>query len=215
MSQLDKAGSGSVPGPEFNAVVDALGAKNPPSVNSITFTENTGPDTPPPGKNALFFDSADGSPKYVDDQGDEHSFGGSQPVYLVETPLSSVAILDLHNTPVEVAPAPGAGKMIAPISPAASLAYKFGTTPYTVPQSIDVSYGAKPEDGGAVAGDFNSTALSLSEDQVTFNIATPDKGALALYENQPLIISMGDSAPITDGDGTALVILPYIIVDLP
>ena len=87
---LRKAGSGSVPGPEFNDVVDALGGSRPPTVSSMLFREITEPDTPPPGYDAIYFDVADGSPKYVDDAGDVHTFGngGSQPVVVKRIPIT-------------------------------------------------------------------------------------------------------------------------------
>ncbi len=68
-TRLDKSGHGSVPHEVTDAIIDALGGKSPPTVSSVTFREQVGPDTPPPGSDALFFDSADGTPKYVDDQG--------------------------------------------------------------------------------------------------------------------------------------------------
>ncbi len=81
-TRLDKSGHGSVPHEVTDAIIDALGGKNPPTVSSVTFREQAGPDTPPPGSDALFFDSADGAPKYVDDTGTVNTFGGagSQPL---------------------------------------------------------------------------------------------------------------------------------------
>ncbi len=75
-TRLDKSGHGSVPHEVTDAIIDALGGKSPPTVSSVTFREQAGPDTPPPGSDALFFDSADGSPKYVDDTGTVNTFGG-------------------------------------------------------------------------------------------------------------------------------------------
>ncbi len=69
MTLIGKAGSGSVRHEDFNDVVDALGGKKPPTVEALTFEQQSGPDTPPPGSDTVFFDLADGLFKYVDDQG--------------------------------------------------------------------------------------------------------------------------------------------------
>jgi hypothetical protein len=46
------------------------------------------------------------------------------------TTLTSAQLLDLANTPIQVVPAPGAGKLIVPIS--YTIKYNHVTTPYTI-----------------------------------------------------------------------------------
>lgn len=174
MTLLDKAGSGSVPGPEFNAVVDALGSTRPPTVTSLIFREITAPDTPPPGHDALFFDSDDGSLKYIDDQGQEHSLGGNGGSQPWIGPFTIYAmtwqVVDMSGDP------PDGGTL--------KLSYN------------SVETAAIAWDANAAAWEAALDAIPALTGKVTVTEVSGDKAAIVLDDSivAPLLIELADNA---------------------
>lgn len=121
--------------------------------------------------------------------------------------LSSADILDLHNTPVTLVAAPGAGKWLVVHRIAEYLS--FGTVAYTVGgnQPI-VNYAGEPTE---LVG---CTTLDSGED------ATQSSPALNVYVlasaavNKALVLFV-DGAGLTDGDGTLTVTIWYTEESVP
>ncbi len=119
--------------------------------------------------------------------------------------LSSADILDLHNTPVEVVAAPGAGKFLVPHLVIANTSG--GTVAYTIADSVVIEVGDAQWVGVtslfSLTGEQTSTFVPAS---VTFG--TTD------IENRSIAILATDDNP-ADGDGTLTVDVWYSIEDVP
>ena len=118
--------------------------------------------------------------------------------------LSSADILDLHNTPVELVPAPGAGKWVD--AHRVSAAHLAGT-PYTngTYQGITIVSG---DNVGTVADNVGrlTSAFQSQQGKAVTESAT-DSGDLAIY-------AYTDDA-FTDGDFDLTVTVWYSIEDVP
>jgi hypothetical protein len=140
--------------------------------------------------------------------------GGSALVAGVDYPtsatvtLSSADILDLHNTPITLVAAPGAGKVLVPhrvvsfmptCTPYASTSTAYpilryaGPSQPSTPLTEDVSYGT-PVTWSAAVGNISVDTGSAS------NVA---------------LVATTDGAQFTDGDGTLTVTVWYSIEDVP
>ena len=126
--------------------------------------------------------------------------------------LSSADILDLHNTPVTLVAAPGAGKWLSVSHASASLTY--GTATYA---------GGSPtprwKDGAGAEVNFNitdpgSTIAGATASSVASGPADTN-GILASADvvNQPLILTSGIA--MTTGDSTIAYTVQYTIEDMP
>lgn len=127
-------------------------------------------------------------------------------------PLSSADILDLHNTPIELVAAPGAGKWLNVHRVVGY--YSHGTTEYVAT-------------GGLMFLTFGSTSLGefdclANQDAITLGWkpaatsvpwTTTIKVAASEAVNAALVLSVTD--PLTDGDGTLTVTVWYSIEDVP
>jgi hypothetical protein len=120
--------------------------------------------------------------------------------------LSSADILDLHNTPVEVVAAPGAGRFLVPHLVIASTSG--GTTPYTVPDAVSIQV------GDASWVEVSSLFSVVTGEQVATFIPAAVTFAAADVENRSIAILATDDNP-TDGDGTLTVTVWYSIEDVP
>jgi hypothetical protein len=125
-------------------------------------------------------------------------------------------------------PAPGAGKMILPVS--AAWKYKFVTTPYTIstgspPYILSVAYPSGSTESLAILGTLQAGLIDQSADTVassfdmnTLNVifssgASGNAFARTSVENVALVFDT--SVPYaTLGDGTLEVTIAYYIVDL-
>ncbi len=142
--------------------------------------------------------------------------------------FTSADLLDFHNTPKVLVPAPGAGKAILLPSIPVFAAYTFGTTPYTLvglPAEILYHYEgftAAPGDGGLVNWYYLDFADLLDQSADTVQFGTLDGIWNRIYtaprgdiENKAIMGSAYPGKSLTLGDGTLDVTTPYVIVDLP
>lgn len=122
--------------------------------------------------------------------------------------LSSADILDLHNTPVTVVAAPGAGKYL--VFHRYDAHYTYGTVGYaTLGNGVSLAYGAAGTDIFAVAG--ASLSGSVSKVYRAYEDATHDAVDII---NQPIVL-VADAGAMTDGDGTLTAHVWYSIEDVP
>jgi hypothetical protein len=120
--------------------------------------------------------------------------------------LSSADILDLHNTPIELVAAPGAGRFLVPHLIVARTSG--GTTPYTVPYTVPIQV------GDASWVEVSSLFSVVTGEQVATFIPAAVTFATADVENGAMTIYSSDDNP-TDGDGTLTVTVWYSIEDVP
>jgi hypothetical protein len=120
--------------------------------------------------------------------------------------LSSAQLLDLNSTSITLVAAPGAGKYLAITRVNAVLTY--GTTPYTVADSVPVRV-------GGVQSVSLASLLGASESSVaTMNGGDLTAVPLSSLENGAIDIRASDSNP-TGGDSTLTVTVWYSIEDVP
>lgn len=123
-------------------------------------------------------------------------------VNTVKVSLTASQILTANSAPVEVIPAPGAGKIISVVS--ALCKFNFGTTAF---------------DGVTLADLIHATATSASVSTgdigggvSTFGAMSPGYGGIQLVENQALLFKAdGDS---TVGDSTVDLYITYSVITL-
>jgi hypothetical protein len=136
---------------------------------------------------------------------------GITPIIFAAVSLSSINLLALHVTPINLIPAPGAGLALYPLF--VSLEYKFATTPYTLHgDSLKIDYGSTPTafiQTFAEAGFFDQGSSQLK----FFNAVTTN-GSLSAVTNQPFTIYGAGGTDMTAGDGTAVVYIYYALVTL-
>lgn len=134
--------------------------------------------------------------------------------------LTANQLKNLLATPVQMVAAPGSGKYILPT--ALSMVYHAGATPYTV---ADGELLLTPQ--GTAAGNiswnfFDGTGagfLDQPDDQLyastimDINNGSPHKPP-SLYDNKALMMARNGATEWTNGDGTVVVIVNYIVVPL-
>jgi len=119
--------------------------------------------------------------------------------------LSSAQLLDLHNTPVTLVAAPGAGKYL--IAHRVIEYLTFGTVAYTVTGSTTVNWAGEAAVVGEIASlDSGVSSINSSDDTTVYVQA-------ANAVNKALTVS--SDAALTDGDGTLTVTVWYSIEDVP
>jgi hypothetical protein len=128
-------------------------------------------------------------------------------------PLSAADITTLFSAPVTIIPAPGAGKAISLIS--GLVLYKFNSVAFDGPLHAGLNYSSLPNpqsDALIVLNDvFKQTASTFSaglqaqETEPYYPTANIENAAIVLAGNADAMV----------GDGTAVVICTYYIVDLP
>jgi len=122
--------------------------------------------------------------------------------------LSSADILDLHNTPVELVPAPGAGKWLNVHNVTKYFAY--GTVEYTA-ASDGVIYVA----WGTTYDEYDWTVnVAGSLDIIGATLVGGTHAASSLV-NQPLSACLGFGDELTLGDGTLTITVWYSVEDVP
>jgi hypothetical protein len=142
-----------------------------------------------------------------DDWNDDHVLTGD---YLrkATVTLSSADILDLHNTPVTLVAAPGAGKCLLPVRVVSFM----GTyTPYS---STSTAYPVLRFAGAATP----STPLTEDVSYGTPAFWSVPVGTISIdttYAENVALVATTDGAQFTDGDGTLTVTVWYTIEDVP
>lgn len=124
--------------------------------------------------------------------------------------VSSAQLIAMYpSTPVELIPAPGAGKMIQVSS--MTMTYDYGTVAYTTGGSstLAVSYGL----GGLIIHSTVPSIIGLTADWYFKPTRNDETVLLSGLENVALVLSAGLGA-MASGDGTLKVHLVYTIVDL-
>lgn len=136
--------------------------------------------------------------------------GGSALVAGVDYPtsatvtLSSAQILDLHNTPITLVAAPGAGKWINVHR--ASAYHDFGTTAYTTDDANGPAVG--------VSGTYSAVVgnLTATEDYIDAK-TVPQEGTVTMVN--AAVRAFGNGTTFTLGDGTLTVTVWYSVEDVP
>jgi hypothetical protein len=150
--------------------------------------------------------SADPDKVGGDDWNDDHVLTGD---YLrkATVTLSSAQLLDLHNTPVTLVAAPGAGKFIAWSHTVVSTT---GTTGYSTTDSWPrVAY----TDGGAnTASATFVDALAAGGKSLVY---TPATTPIDTPEDLPLLLTDNGESELTGGDIALRLVIWYSIEDVP
>lgn len=128
--------------------------------------------------------------------------------------VSSAHLLSLFSSPVEIIPAPGAGKMV--IIVASFYGLIFGTAQYIVtgsfaPALFYTSSAGNPADVAPAQGTVlqgSASAVQLISGQFVNSLVS----GTADFENQPVVLTQ--DADMTDGDGTGSITVLYSIIDL-
>ena len=118
--------------------------------------------------------------------------------------LSSADILDLHNTPVELVAAPGAGKWLVPVQFVAY--FTAGASEYLSGGSVVAAWYWGTERRADIA-DLSGTSSSVAVTAVTAS------GNASDVVNKAILIGAVDA--LTDGDGTLTITVWYSIEDVP
>lgn len=142
----------------------------------------------------------------------EPPVGGSQAVSSAVVTVSSAQIKAMFDTPIQLVAAPGAGKALVPCSVVALIT---GSVPYTMSDLPTVQTGV-----GFTGVSFGCTAMSnlLTVGDHTTGVSL-DTGVNAgstsdsFGENQPITLAVDDANP-QDGDGTMIVTILYLILDV-
>lgn len=127
-------------------------------------------------------------------------------LYQVTTPIAAAALQAWHTTPIEIAPAPGASRIIQPMAFVAQ--YKAGTAPFSPPDpdntgtdmliSLDATFAAKspmiPGTSGALGWITQTTSQVLTWTDFRYFAAGTPPGyvAQATIVNKPLLLRGSD-----------------------
>lgn len=128
------------------------------------------------------------------------------PILSLTTPLSAADILTLDTIPVELVPAPGAGKMVVPQSYLAQLTA--GATAYagvSLKVGFNITMSPVGIDSSFLTGAVNSVATGPA-----YEILAPQSDV----ENKALILYTDAPTAPPSGDGTLQITIFYSIVDL-
>lgn len=140
---------------------------------------------------------------------DNQPGGGSSPVASVAVPISSAAILTMHDSPVTLVAAQGAGTVIAPVYVVAELLT--GSSDYDTNTRFQIIY------AGLTASPLVNVPGFLSSDPSAILILPASLGSnsvdLAAVDNAALVAFVASGNPDT-GDGTMLVTVLYSVVAL-
>jgi hypothetical protein len=137
-----------------------------------------------------------------------------QNLLIAQAHLTSAQILDLFANPVNIVAAPGAGKVVLPITGTAVV--RAGGTPYTFP---DIG-GNTPLFSLEVLPAFMGVSLNTAQLDSAVDALAPlwmdyagEGFPVADAEDQPLVfhVAHGD---VTDGDGTLDFFVVYAVADI-
>jgi hypothetical protein len=131
--------------------------------------------------------------------------GGGVVVQSAITDISSAELLSLAENPITIAPAPGAGNVIIPLSIFAN--YIFGTNPYVI------GSGSLWTNIGPVVEIQELNALGFLDQSSNQNQSVPIEDTIessdAIINTAMTLSNIGDD--FTEGDGTMKVIVYYLI----
>lgn len=113
---------------------------------------------------------------------------------------------------IELIAAPGAGKIIVPISYASFL--DFNTTPYNVSvNALNLTY----KDASLASGERFAWINSIFANADLYVIGSPaidaGLGIFSVAENQALVLKTNTGVPVTDGDSPLKINILYRIID--
>jgi hypothetical protein len=133
--------------------------------------------------------------------------------------VSSAEILDLHNTPKLLTPAPGGSQIVVPVS--MLFIYNHVTTAYTNPgdKHLYVSTVAEqdsPNTGYWWLAAYNGLLTEFSFSTMCLNAAAYDDVSVAGALGQALaLFTQGPGTAFTLGDGTLDVVTKYYVQTIP
>lgn len=130
-------------------------------------------------------------------------------ILLAETEISSAEILAMNSTPVQIIPAPGAGKAISILS--VIINYQYGTSDYATNTTLT---GFFDTIGDATTNPYctNQSLLPSTSSKIgTFRQNSP--ADIGVGNNKPFMLATKTGNP-TGGDGTLKVYVTYNIIEL-
>jgi hypothetical protein len=135
------------------------------------------------------------------------------PIQTATVTLTSAQLQHLKNTPVQLTPAPGTGRVIFDIGQ--QFQYRFGSTPYRVAADgkFSVYTSSNPNSGGFrlnAAGFLDQSASQLASGVNTGTLSISQSSG----DNSPLMVANIGSEEFAEGDGSVIVTVYYTIVDL-
>lgn len=135
--------------------------------------------------------------------------GGGGSVVATTISISSAQLLNVSSAPIELIPAPGAGKAINIIS--ASGSYTFGTIPYTLIGNLYIAYtdGISYYSSGIA---LNNLLNSLASPGISYLRVGLSNVTLYSTNNAALYLTTANS--VAGGDGSIKINLVYTIIDL-
>lgn len=122
--------------------------------------------------------------------------------------ITSPQLLGMFNAPVNILPAPGAGKAI--IVTNVIFDYVFNTTAYQAGGTIQLFYGAKTATASSA---LPAAALTAGAGTVTTGASVTTQRNAADVANAAITLS-NNTAAFTTGDGTAKVTVFYTLITL-
>jgi len=142
------------------------------------------------------------------------SYVGSTSVVTKKVNITPEQLLSLSggDSSLELIPAPGAGKVIVPISIVSFL--DFGTTPYNFDGALQIGFSSKLLTSGPYFAYFYANTINATEDKYMTgypNITVTTSELLSA--NESLVIKNVDSATVTQGDSPLTLSITYRIVD--
>lgn len=160
-----------------------------------TMTATIGGAVPTPPNNTTTFLRGDGTFATPD-------------IKYVTRVISSAEILDLYNTPIEIIPAPGANKMIRIVG--GNIYNKFNTTAYASGGTTQFYYNTTSTPAASTSG---STSFLYATSSAIAGVISNTTLYVANVLNLSIIVKMLTQNPTT-GDGTFIISLAYIIIDI-
>lgn len=140
---------------------------------------------------------------------------GAGGLILTEISLSSAQLLAIHDTAVEVIPAPGSGKFIVPVCVSAK--YTFNGSDYTSGGSgFDFYYGADVANklNGSSGNFIGGIVVGVGTDIVDFSLPSNGSGGEAsTLANKPLVL-WASSSNFVGGNGTMKVQVLYYVIPI-
>lgn len=130
-------------------------------------------------------------------------------VQVLTTHVTRAQLLDLHNTPVELFPAPGSGRALAMLAAFGRYAPAVGGTVYSGTDPV-VSYGnGSPFTNGVCT----LQSGGVNERWLAYNTSTnADFFHPAEVDNLPLVLCSNPADPLVDGNGGLDVTIVVVVV---
>jgi hypothetical protein len=145
-------------------------------------------------------------------QSGSQSAGNAQ-INVATVTLTSPQLLGMKAAPVQLLPAPGAGKAYCVLATLSN--YRFKTTPYTLGAGSDLYIQPiAPGSSGLFFVAVNAGFLDQAADTMILGFGEGLAQDLALYEDRPLTITEQAPAAMTLGDGEVTITMYYAIIDL-